>query len=151
MMAACPPHCPTPSPTTTLPSPPCQPNVRGNFYRKALVLKQRVDKMGACAAYGQTGSNMSHGKGWLGVLEEIGRMIRTNLWTLLFDLDDDDQEDARKDKRITQRWNIKLLQPHGQVMDILPYSWSPSTQQREFHIKTSAQGKQSKIFVLMDS
>jgi len=56
------------------------------------------------------------------VLEEIGGMIRTNLWTLLFDLDDDDQEDARKDKRITQRWNIKLLQPHGQVMDILPYS-----------------------------
>ena len=41
--------------------------------------------------------------------------------TFLFDLDDDDQEDARQDKRIKQRWTVKLLQ-HGQEMDVSHYS-----------------------------
>jgi hypothetical protein len=42
----------------------------------------------------------------------------------LFDLVDDDQEDAHQDERIRQRWTVKLLQ-HGQEMDMLLYS-SPS-------------------------
>jgi hypothetical protein len=41
--------------------------------------------------------------------------------TFLFDLDDDDQEDARQDKRIKQRWTVKLSQ-HGQEMDVSHYS-----------------------------
>jgi hypothetical protein len=59
----------------------------------------------------------------------------------LFNLVDDDQEDARQDERIRQRWTAELLQ-HGQEMDILPCSsLSPSPQQRGFCAKTSAQRK----------
>ncbi len=61
---------------------------------------------------------------------------------LLFDLVDDDQEDANQDERIRQRLTIKLSQ-HGQEMDMLPYSFpSPSPQQRGSRTKTSAQRKQ---------
>jgi hypothetical protein len=59
----------------------------------------------------------------------------------LFDLVDDDQEDAHQDERIRQRWTVKLSQ-HGQEMDMLPYSsQSPSPQQRRSRTKTSAQRK----------
>jgi hypothetical protein len=56
-------------------------------------------------------------------------------------LDDDGQEDTHQDKRIKQRWNVKLLQ-HGQDRDMLPYS--PSPQQCRSHTKSSAQKKRSK-------
>ncbi len=60
----------------------------------------------------------------------------------LFDLVDDNQEDAHQDERIRQRWTVKLLQ-HGQEMDMPPYSSpSPSPQQRGSCTKTSAQRKQ---------
>ena len=53
---------------------------------------------------------------------------------------DDDQEDARRDERIRQRWTVELSQ-HGQELDMLPCSPSPSPQQRESLTKTSAQRK----------
>ncbi len=60
---------------------------------------------------------------------------------LLFDLVDDDQEDAHQDEMIRQRWTVKLLQL-GQEMDMLAYSsLSPSPQQRGPRTKTSAQRK----------
>ena len=31
-----------------------------------------------------------------------------NSWTLLFDLDDDDQEDAHQNERIRQRWSAEI-------------------------------------------
>jgi hypothetical protein len=46
---------------------------------------------------------------------------------LLFDTDDDDQDNAHQDERIEQTWNVELLQ-HAKEMDMLPYSPSPSTQ-----------------------
>ena len=59
----------------------------------------------------------------------------------LFDLVDDDQEDAPQDERIRQRWTVKLSQ-HGQEMDVLPYSSpTPSPQQCRSCTKTSAQRK----------
>jgi hypothetical protein len=61
----------------------------------------------------------------------------------LFDMDDDDHDDAHRDERIEQRWNVELLQ-HAKEMDMLPYSLSPSTQQPRSCAKTSAQRKQSK-------
>jgi hypothetical protein len=65
----------------------------------------------------------------LGVLEEIRGRIHTISRIVLFDLVDDDQEDACQDERIRQRWTVELLQ-HGQEMDMLPYSSpSPSPQQ----------------------
>jgi hypothetical protein len=60
----------------------------------------------------------------------------------LFDLVDDNQEVARQDERIRQRWTVNLSQ-HGQEMDMSPYSSpSPSPQQRGSRTKTSAQRKQ---------
>ena len=59
---------------------------------------------------------------------------------ILFDLDDDDQEDAHWDERIRSRWTVELLQ-HGQDMDMLPYSPSPSPQQCRSHTKTSPEMK----------
>jgi hypothetical protein len=59
----------------------------------------------------------------------------------IFDLVDDNQEDARRDERIRQRWTVEMLQ-HGQEMDILPnFSPSPSPQQRGSCTKTFAQKK----------
>jgi len=58
-----------------------------------------------------------------------------------FDLDDDDQDDTHRDKRIKQRWNVKLLQ-HRQDTDMQPYS--PSPQQCRSHTKSSARKKRSK-------
>jgi hypothetical protein len=59
----------------------------------------------------------------------------------LFDLVDDNQEDARQDKRMRQKWTVKLLQ-HGQEMDMLPCSSpSPSPQQHGSCTKTSAHGE----------
>ena len=61
---------------------------------------------------------------------------------LIFDLVDDDQEDAHQDERIRQRWTVKLSQ-HEQEMDMSPYSSpSPSPQQCGSCTKTSAQRKQ---------
>jgi hypothetical protein len=61
---------------------------------------------------------------------------------LLFDLVDDNQEDAHRDERIRQRWTVELSQ-HGQEMDMSPYfSPPPSPQQRGSRTKTSAQRKQ---------
>ncbi len=60
----------------------------------------------------------------------------------LFDLVEDDQEDAHQDERIRQRWTVKLLQ-YGQEINMLPYSSpSPSPQQCGCHTKSSAQRKQ---------
>ncbi len=57
----------------------------------------------------------------------------------LFDLVDDDQDNAHQDERIRQIWTIKLSQ-HGQEIDMLPYSsLSPSPQQGRSCTKTSAQ------------
>jgi hypothetical protein len=45
------------------------------------------------------------------------------------DLDEDDQDKARRDKRMRQRWNVDPLQ-HAQEMDMSPYSLSlPPPQQ----------------------
>jgi hypothetical protein len=61
---------------------------------------------------------------------------------LLFDLVDDDQQDAHRDERIRQRWTVELSQ-NGQEMDMSPYSsLSPSPQQCGSCTKTSAQRKQ---------
>jgi hypothetical protein len=50
MMAACPPHCPTPLPTTTLPPIHTYPTFVKEFKGKAPILKWGVEKMGGCAA-----------------------------------------------------------------------------------------------------
>jgi hypothetical protein len=59
----------------------------------------------------------------------------------LNDFNDDDQEDARRDKRVRQRWAIKLMQ-HAKEMDML--TPSPSPQQHGSRTKNSAQRKWSK-------
>jgi hypothetical protein len=44
------------------------------------------------------------------VLVEIrGNIFEEIHKPFLFDLDDDEQEDACRDERIRQRWNVKLL------------------------------------------
>ena len=59
------------------------------------------------------------------------------------DLDEDDQDEARRDERMRQRWNVGPLQ-HAQEMDMLPYSLSLPPTARVSHTKNSAQRKQRK-------
>ncbi len=62
---------------------------------------------------------------------------------LLSDSDEDDQDEARRDKRIRQKWNVGLLQ-HAQEMDMLPYSLSLPPTAWVSGTKSSAQRKQRK-------
>jgi hypothetical protein len=62
----------------------------------------------------------------------------------LFDLDEDDQDEVRRDKRIRQRWNVDPLQ-HIKETDMLPYSLSLPPTARVSHTKNSAQRKVRKV------
>jgi hypothetical protein len=59
------------------------------------------------------------------------------------DLDEDDQDEARRDKRMRQRWNVDPLQ-HAQEMDMSPYSLSLPTTAWVSGTKSSAQRKRRK-------
>jgi len=61
----------------------------------------------------------------------------------LSDSDEDDQDEARRVKRIRQRWNVDPLQ-HAQEMDMLHYSLSLPPTAWVFGTKSSAQRKQRK-------
>ncbi len=61
----------------------------------------------------------------------------------LFDSDEDDQDEACRDERIQERWNVNLPQI-AKEMDMSPYSPSPSPKQCESFTKNSAQRKRSK-------
>ncbi len=62
MMAACPPHCPTPLLMTTLPPLHAYPTFATKFKWNAPISKLWVDKMGGSAACRQIRSKMSNGK-----------------------------------------------------------------------------------------
>ncbi len=59
------------------------------------------------------------------------------------DSDEDDQDEARRDERMRQRWNVELLQ-HAQEMDMSPYSLSLPPTAWVSGTKTSAQRKRRK-------
>ena len=59
------------------------------------------------------------------------------------DLDEDDQEKARRDKRMRQRWNVDPLQ-HAQEIDMLPYSLSLPPTAWVSGTKSSTQRKRRK-------
>jgi hypothetical protein len=59
------------------------------------------------------------------------------------DLDEDDQEKSRRDKRMRQRWNVDPLQ-HAQEMDMSPYSFSLPPTAWVSGTKSSAQKKRRK-------
>jgi hypothetical protein len=101
-----------------------------------------VDKIGGSAARGQFKAKQPMEKADWVCWKKLEEGFEQFHGLLLFDLVDDDQEDARQDERIYQRWTVKLSQ-HGQEMDMLPYSSpSPSPQQRGSRTKTSAHRKQ---------
>ncbi len=59
---------------------------------------------------------------------------------MLFDLDEDYQDEAFQDKKMRQRWNVNLLQIAKEIVT----SFSPSPQQCGSHTKNSAQQKWGK-------
>ena len=59
------------------------------------------------------------------------------------DSDEDDQDKARRDKRMRQRWNVEPLQ-HAQEIDMLPYSLSLPPTAWVSGTKSSAQRKRRK-------
>jgi hypothetical protein len=61
----------------------------------------------------------------------------------LSDLDEDDQDKARRDERIRQTWNVELSQ-HAQEMNMLPYSLSLPPTAWVSGTKSSAQIKRRK-------
>ncbi len=61
----------------------------------------------------------------------------------LFDSDEDDQDEAHRDKRIQQRWNVDPLQ-HMKEMNVLIYSSSLSPTAWVSRTKNSAQRNRRK-------
>ena len=59
------------------------------------------------------------------------------------DSDEDDQDEARRDERMRQRWNVDPLQ-HAQEMDMSPYSFSLPPTAWVSGTKSSAQKKRRK-------
>ena len=131
MMAACPPLCPTPLPMTTLPSLKTYPTFPTKFK-------------------GRRFQNEDWTK-WEAVqladeLEETREMVKADweCWNKLeerfSDSDEDDQDEARRDKRMRQRWNVEPLQ-HAQEMDMSSYSLSLPPTAWVSGTKSSAQRK----------